>query len=76
MVDATIETELTTCLVKLPVEKQRQVLEFARTLATPPLQGVRGSDLLQFAGTIDESDLDAMSQTIKDGCERIDADEW
>ena len=76
MVDATIERELSTCLGRLPVERQRQVLEFARTLATPPLQGVRGSTLLQFAGTIDESDLEAMSQAIEDGCERIDADEW
>jgi len=76
MVDATIESELSTCLGKLPVEKQRQVLEFARTLATSPLQGGRGSDLLRFVGTIDESDLDAMSQAIQDGCERIDADEW
>ena len=76
MVDATIERELSTCLGRLPVERQRQVLEFARTLATPPLQGVRGSTLLQFAGTIDESDLEVMSQAIEDGCERIDADEW
>jgi len=74
MVDATIEQELSTCLGRLPVQQQRQVLEFARTLATP--QGVRGADLLQFAGTIDESDLETMSQAIKDGCERIDADEW
>ena len=76
MVDATIEHELTTCLRRLPVAQQRQVLEFARTLATPPVQGVRGSDLLQFAGTIDEPDLEAMSQAIKDECERIDAGEW
>jgi hypothetical protein len=75
MVDASIEHELSTCLGRLPVEKQRQVLEFAWTLATP-LQGVCGSNLLQFAGTIDKSDLESMSQAIKDGCERIDADEW
>ena len=76
MVDAAIEQELSTCLGRLPVEQQRQVLEFARKLTTPPLQGVRGSTLLQFAGTIDQSDLEAMSQAIEDGCERIDADEW
>lgn len=76
MVDATIENELSTCLGQLPVEQQRQVLEFARTLATRPIEGKRGSNLLQFAGTIEESDLEAMSQAIEDGCERIDADEW
>jgi len=76
MVDAAIEQELSTCLGRLPVERQREVLEFARTLATPPIQGGRGSSLLKFAGTIDESDLEAMSQAIQNGCERIDADEW
>ena len=76
MADATIEHELSNCLDRLPVQQQRQVLEFAQTLAPPPLRGVRGADLLQFAGTIDESDLETMTQAIKDGCERIDADEW
>ena len=76
MVDTTIEAELSTCLHKLSIEKQRQVLEFARTLATSAVHGVRGADLLQFAGTIDKSDLDTMSRVIEDGCERIDPDEW
>lgn len=76
MVDATIEYELSTCLGQLPVEQQRQVLQFARTLVAPPLQGVRGLNLLQFAGTIDESDLETMMQAIEEGCGRIDADEW
>lgn len=76
MVDTKIETELSTCLHKLPVEKQRQVLEFARTLASSAVHGVRGADLLRFAGTIDKSDLDAMSRAIEDGCEGIDLDEW
>ena len=76
MVDATIERDLSTCLGQLPVEQQRQVLEFARTLTKPPVQGVRGSTLLQFAGKIDKSDLDAMSQAIEDGCEKVDVDEW
>ncbi len=76
MVDATIETELSTCLQKLPIDKQRQVLKFAQTLATSAIHGVRGADLLRFAGTIDKSDLDAMSRAIEDGCEGIDLDEW
>ena len=76
MVDTTIEIELSACMGKLPVNKQREVLEFARTLAASPLQGVRGADFLRFAGTIDKSDVDAMSQAIKDGCEGIDTDEW
>jgi hypothetical protein len=76
MIETTIEQELTTCLSQLPVEQQRQVLEFARTLATPRVQGVHGTTLLRFAGAIDQSDLEAMSRAIEDGCERVDADEW
>ncbi len=76
MVDATIQKEICACLSQLPAERQRQVLEFARTLATQRIQGVRGTTLLQFAGSIDESDLETMSQAIEDGCERVDADEW
>ncbi len=76
MVDATIDNELSTCLGQLPIEQQRQVLQFAQTLAMHRIRGVHGSSLLQFAGTIGESDLEAMSQAIEDGCQRIDADEW
>ena len=76
MVDTTIYQELSTYLGQMPVERQRQVLDFARNLATPQIQGVRGTALLRFAGAIDESDLDAMSKAIEDGCERIDSDEW
>jgi hypothetical protein len=76
MVDATIANELPACLGQLPVEQQRQVLEFAKTLTPPPAQGVDGASLLRFAGRIEEADLAAMSQAIEEGCERIDADEW
>lgn len=76
MVDAVIQNELTTYLGRLPVEQQRQVLEFARTLVAAPPRGVPGANLLRFAGTIDAGDLESMSQAIEDGCERIDADEW
>ena len=61
---------------KLPVEKQREVLEYARTLASGQIKGVPGRDLLKYAGTIEESDLDAMSQAIEAESEKIDPDEW
>jgi hypothetical protein len=72
MVDTTIQQELCTFLGRLPVDQQRRVLEFARSLATPTPQGVRGVTLLRFAGSIHETDLEFMSQVIEDGCERID----
>lgn len=76
MVDATIERELSTCLERLPVEGQRRVLEFARTLGPSPPRGVMGATLLRFAGTIDDADLDVMARAIEEGCAGIDVDEW
>ena len=76
MIDATIKTELAACLDTMSLEHQRRVLEFARALASRPPKGVPGRELLRFAGTIEESDLDAMSQAIEEGCERVDANGW
>ncbi len=76
MIDTTINAELSACMENLPVEKQRQVLEFARTLASRPIKGVAGRVLLKYAGTIEESDLELMAKAIEDGCERVDANEW
>lgn len=68
MIDTTIQTELSACLEQLPVEKQRQVLEFARNLVSRPPQGGSGRDLLKFAGTIDKATLEAMEKAIEEGC--------
>jgi hypothetical protein len=76
MVDATIEKELTSCLGQLPVQKQLQVLDFAKALAMPVVKGVQGKTLLRFAGSIDATDVEAMSQATADDCEGVDAYEW
>lgn len=72
MVDSTVKKELETCLCQMPVERQRQVLEYARTLTASPLRGTSGAALLEFAGSIDAAELDVMAQAIEDGCERGD----
>ena len=74
MVDTSIQNELYNTLGLLPISQQHQVLEFARTLATP--HGVPGSTLLQYSGSIDETELDKMSRAIEDGCEKVDSNEW
>ena len=76
MIDRNLEQELCGYLRQMPEEHQRRVLEFARTLAGPSVKGVPGSTLLRFAGSIDASDLEMMSQAVEDGCERIEDDEW
>ncbi len=74
MVDTSIQNELHNTLGQLPVAQQYQVLEFAPTLASP--HGVPGSSLLQFAGAIDEAELDKMSSAIEDDCEKVESNEW
>lgn len=62
--DATIQRDLTECLMHLPLPQQRAVLEFARSLQNTPLAGVAGESLLSFAGGIAKNDLDEISQAI------------
>jgi hypothetical protein len=70
MIDTTIEAELSSYLDKMPIEQQRKVLEFARTLATRSPRGVPGKSLVRFAGTIEKSDLELMEQAIEEGQQR------
>jgi hypothetical protein len=57
-----LEKALHEQLDRLPLEQQRQVLEFARALAATEVRGVPGSALAHFSGTIDPKDLEAMAQ--------------
>lgn len=74
MADRSLQKEILDHLKNLPIEKQRRVLDFARTLAKPT--GKEGKDFLHFAGAINAEDLEIMSHTIQQGCEQINIDEW
>lgn len=76
MTNTTVEKHLREQLRHLPIEQQRQVLEFARALVKARVHGVPGKDLLRFAGTIDSEDLITIEQTINEGCEKVSPDEW
>jgi len=54
--------------------QRRQVLDFARQLATP--SGTPGRELLRFKGLISQTDLDAISRAIEEHCETIDPHGW
>ena len=71
-----LEKALHEQLDRLPLEQQRQVLEFARALAMVEIRGVPGSALSRFAGTIEPEDLNAMTQAINEGCEEVNSNEW
>ena len=53
----------------LPYELQWRVLEFTRALAASVPRGVPGAQLVRFAGTISQGDLQIMRQAIEQGCE-------
>ena len=76
MVGSTIEREIHGYLDRMPVTLQREVMDFARSLAGAERRKVPGKDLLQFAGAIDAEDLALMSQAIDAGCERTDRSGW
>jgi hypothetical protein len=71
------EQELHDYLDRIPTEKQRRVVEFARTLAEFPVgHDAVADDLDRFAGSIDATDLALMSQAIEEGCEQVNSDDW
>ena len=74
--DSNLETEICEYLHQLPLEHQRYVLEFVRTLVAARVRGIPGQTLLRFAGTIDMSDLTIMAQAINDGCEQVHDEDW
>ena len=59
-------------LDQLPLDLQQQVLNFTQELALSLPKGVPGKQLLHFTGLIEPDDIQAMSQAIEAGCERID----
>jgi hypothetical protein len=76
MIDSTLETEIQEQLSQLPLEQQRQVLEFARALVTARVRGVPGHALLRFAGLMEDDDLAQMKQAIEEDCEQVQLNEW
>ena len=72
----TLQKDILDQLDKLPVEHQRKVLDFARSLSKATPIGKAGKDLLSFAGTIDAEDIEAISQAIEEGCEQVNINEW
>ena len=76
MMSPTLETEIQEQLSQLPLEQQREVLEFARALVMACVRGVPGQALVRFAGLIEPDDLFAMKQAIEEDCEQVHLNEW
>jgi hypothetical protein len=76
MTSSSLKKEIVEKLDLLPIEQQRKVLDFTRALTQSKTVGIPGRDLLRFAGTIEKTELESMTQAIEDGCERVDLNEW
>ncbi len=76
MMTPTLEKEIQEQVSQLPLEQQRQVLEFARALVTTRLKGVPGKTLVRFAGLVETDDLTLMKQAIEEDCEQVQPNEW
>ncbi len=76
MADEALKQEILRQLEHLPPSMQRRVLLFSKSLVETKPKGVKGSDLLRFAGQISGDDAGAMSKAIDEGCEQVDSSEW
>jgi hypothetical protein len=74
--ETSIVTQVVERLSVLPDNLQRRVLEYVEALDASVRQGVPGTELLQFAGTIAPDDLRVMAAAIEAGCEQVDVNEW
>jgi hypothetical protein len=76
MAEFALDVELREYLATLPPARQREVLEYARSLGDTPRRGVHGSTLLRFSGAIDLEDLQSIELAVREGCGRIEASGW
>jgi len=74
--DISIVEKVVEQLEALPQELQWRVLEFTRALAVSTPYGVSGVQLLRFAGTISQEDVNVMREAIEQGCEQVDVNDW
>jgi hypothetical protein len=74
MMGSMIIDEVVERLAAMPVNLQRQVLDYVEALRASTVRGVPGKTLTRFAGAIPMDDLSAMQAAIESDCERIDPD--
>lgn len=75
MVNSEVKKEVLTLMSRLSEKKQREVLEFAKSLRGKSV-GISGKELLKYAGCLPEEVCDRMEKAIEEGCERVDPDGW
>jgi hypothetical protein len=64
---------------KLPESEQNDIAQMVLNRlnnSSFSIKGIKGKQLIKFAGIISNDDLELMSQAILDDCERVDLNEW
>ena len=59
---------------KLDKEGQNKLLEYAKRLTRS--RGDKNSNVLKLAGSISTNEIKLIDEVIKEGCEKVDHDEW
>lgn len=73
---ASIKQEIIEQIDKMPIELQKQVLDFAHALVLSEPKGVPGRELLKFVGIMTPEEAEEMAKAIEEGCEQIDYTKW
>lgn len=76
MVLPTVERQILGDLERLTPEEQLLAAASVRKILDAAPRGVRGQDLLVFAGTLDPAAACEMKSAIETDCERIESNEW
>lgn len=63
-------------LNQLPLDMQRKVLDFLRSINNSSLKGINGPELLKFADLFTPEESKELSEIIEKDCEGIDFSEW
>lgn len=74
MADKTLDKRLLSYFHSLGRPEKMNVLKYLKSLVKKDFSS--NTELLKLAGTISVEDLELMENAIKEGCEKIDKDEW
>lgn len=71
-----IKQEIVEQIDKLPIELQKQVLDFVHNLVSLEPKGISGKEISRFLGIMTAEEAKEISDAIQEGCERIDDSGW
>ncbi len=71
-----LKGEIMRCVEALPLDLQHQLLAYCDVIEQTSPRGERGTALLSFAGSLDDTSAAEMSEAIASACETVDTRDW